>query len=100
MAGTIVNFKTSSFTNGGDGFITVVSTTGFYANAKVQIYDSGTGAGASGVITNIVSSTVMGIRLDHEPDGSARFGRSDVSAYDTVTQSKQLIYNQNDNNLT
>lgn len=102
MAGTLVKFKSSAFTNGSDGYITVASTVGFYETAKVQISASGTpGAGGLGVITEIVSSTVMGIRLNlTDPDGSARYGRSNVAAFNTVTQEPQLIYNPNDKPLT
>lgn len=113
MAGKIVKATSATVTSStAAGYATIASTTGWYAGAKGYLTKPAT-ATVSIVITEIVSSTVLGVRIvSDDPRGvtsgvsnsAPNYGRSDISAYSggtgVIYQNDQVIYNPNDNPLT
>lgn len=94
------------------GYITVASTTPFVANAKGQMSNTGQPS-VNVIITEIVSATVMGIRIVPEDSRGAvsgwvsgtviganapNYGRSNVAAYNggVIAQNDQSVYSPND----
>ncbi len=61
------------------GYVTVADNSAFYVGAIVNL-SSDTQDGVRGIITELVSSTGVGIRLD----GTIGYGRSDLSDYTTA----------------
>lgn len=104
MAGRIVKSQTGSITAAtATGYVTIASTTGWYAGAKGWM----TAGGQPNVpvtIVEILSGTQLGVRI--EPDGTmsggVAYGRSNVAVYNggTIVQNEQLIYNTADAPLT
>lgn len=107
MAGRIVKAISAAISAASTGgYITVASTTGFYAGAKGQMVNSGQ-PNVQVVITEVASATSLGIRVIPEnptaivngkSNSAPNYGRSDISAYNggTIYQNEQLIYNPND----
>jgi hypothetical protein len=102
MAGKFINAASASITAATSaGYITVSSTTPFYKKAVIWLSASGQPS-LRGVITEVKSSTQLGIVFRTNDAGEApNYGRSDVSAYSsgTITQEEQLIYNTDDKPL-
>lgn len=102
MAGRIVPDKNAAITTAtAAGYITVGSTTGFYAGAHAYISKSGQ-PNKEVIITEVQSSTVMGVRFVDDIGAGPNYGRSDVSLYTTsgrIDMPSQLIYNPNDKPL-
>ena len=110
MAGRIIKSLSSAIPGAtAAGYITVASTTGYYAGAKGNMTNSGQ-PNVAVVITEIVSSTSLGIRIVPENafgitngigNAGPNYGRNDVSTYNggTIYQHEQFIFNPNDKPL-
>lgn len=110
MAGRLIKPISAAITAAtAGGYITVASTTGFYAGAKGWMTNTGQ-ANVPVTITEISSATVIGIRIETEnpfgitngrSNSAPNYGRSDVSAYNggTIYQNDQFIFNPNDQPL-
>jgi len=108
MAGKIIKEKSATITSAAStGYVTIASTTGWYAGAKGSISKPAT-ASRMVVITEILSSTQLGVRLlpdDWHVVGAAgpNYGRSDVSAYSggtgTLVQFEQFLFNPDEKPL-
>ena len=110
MSGKLIDSKHAAITAAtSTGYISIASTTGWYKGATAYLNAAGQD-NVEVTITEIVSATQMGVRLNTDPRGSStamsrpapNYGRSDLSAYNggTVDQPAQLIYNPNESPLT
>lgn len=107
MAGRIVKQVSAAITGtGATGYVTVASTTGFYAGAKGAMTNTGQ-PNVAVVITEVASSTSLGIRIVPENafgttngvgNSAPNYGRSTVTAYNggQIIQHEQFIFNPND----
>lgn len=86
MASVFVRDALASFTSDGttDGYVTVASNADFYPSARVWIWDDNT-AGREYIITDLVGSTKIGVRLVSLVPS---YTRSNVSAYTTGQNAK------------
>jgi hypothetical protein len=103
MAGKIIAAKSAAITAiNATGYVTIASTTGWYAGAKGSITAAGQTTRTL-VITEVQSATVLGVRFVNDdttvPGAAApNYGRSDPTAYNlgTIYQNDQFIFNPND----
>lgn len=110
MAGRIVKQVSAAISGTtAAGYVTVASTTGFYAGAKGAMVNAGQ-PNVAIVITEVASATSLGIRIVPEDsfgttngvgNAAPNYGRSNVTAYNggTVIQHEQFIFNPNDQPL-
>lgn len=110
MAGRNVKQVSATITGAtATGYLTVASTTGFYAGAKGAMINAGQ-ANVSVVITEVASATSLGIRIVSDDalgitagvgNAGPRYGRSSVTAYNggTIIQHDQFVFNPNDKPL-
>lgn len=103
MAGKLIAPKSAAITAAtAAGYVTIASTTGWYANAKGWMAFGGQPT-VPVVITEVASATQLGVRIVNENDllNRPNYGRSNVSAYNggTINQNDQFIYNPNDQPL-
>lgn len=103
MAGKLIAPKSASITAAtATGYVTVASTTGWYAGAKGWMTFGGQ-PNVPVVITEVASATSLGVRIVNENDlkNAPNYGRSNVSAYNggTIYQNEQFIFNPNDQPL-
>lgn len=98
MAGQFVKDKSASCTSTSAGQIILGSTTGWYLGAVVCLRDStATIAGRQGKIVNVLSSTVIVVRLDPvSPTGGVNYSYEALSGFDGITQPAQFVYNPNE----
>lgn len=104
MAGRIIAAKAATITAAtASGFVTIASTTGWYAGAKGWMAAGGQ-PNVPVVITEVTSATQLGVRIVNENDllNRPNYGRSNVSAYNTgtINQNEQFIFNPNDQPLS
>lgn len=102
MAGKLISTARAAITGvSATGYLTVASTTGFYVGAFVNLTNSAGTVNQPAKITELTSTTI-GIQFVLARYGGARYGRDDVTAFNTGTidQDAQLIYNPNEAPLT
>lgn len=102
MAGKLISTARAAITGASTaGYLTVASTTGFYVNAFVWLTNSAGTVNQQAKITEL-TATLIGIQFVNARNGSARYGRDDVSAFNggVIDQEPQLIYNPNEAPLT
>ena len=93
MSGKNIDFKSLAITAAtATGYVTISSTTGWYKGATVWIKNSAATIAKECFITEVASSTVLGILFKEE---RKVYGRSDVSSFNggVLTQLEQLLYN-------
>jgi hypothetical protein len=108
MAGRIVKQAVATITGvATTGYITVASTTGFYAGAKGWL-NAGGQPSQPVIITEVASATSMGVRFVPEDNFSTgqnslkhSYGRSNPTPYNggTITMNEQFVFNPNDKPL-
>lgn len=103
MAGKLISAKSATITGAtAAGYVTVASTTGWYAGAKGFMTNTGQ-PNVPIVVTEIASSTQLGVRIRNDDDlkNEPDYGRSNVSAYNggTIYQNDQFVFNPNDQPL-
>jgi len=105
MAGKTVSDKSAVMSAAtAQGVATIPSTTGWYKGARGAM-NAGGQPNVSIVITEIISSTTLGVRIVSDQIGGAtsgfNAGRSDISAYNggTLYQHNGFVYNNDDQPL-
>lgn len=83
--------------NGGtDGYVTVTDNSAFYPGAIIWLHST-TQAGQQGLITDLVSTTKIGIRfIGTFPNQAPTYGKNDCSAFTTansasISQESQVV---------
>lgn len=103
MAGKLIKPLTAAITAAtATGYVTIASTTGWYAGARGAMTNGGQ-PNVPVIITEIASATQLGVRIldDNDLNNRPNYGRSNVAAYNggAIYQHDQFLFNPNDNPL-
>lgn len=85
-------FAVLTAAGGADGYATVASNTGYYPGCDAWLYDTVSGLSKHCMITDLVGSTKVGLRIipDSGSGAGPSYGRSSLTAFPITTSSLSM----------